>query len=86
MVICNNCGVELEPDMEICPLCETPVNLKTPAKKGKAELKKDGFKKVSHFESRDMSRPQRKAVWEGTGFHYSYPVNRGHEPHQLHHQ
>lgn len=55
MIICKNCGVELEPYMKICPLCEEPVN--------------DGpvIKKVHHRESakeRTISQPQRRATWE----------------------
>ena len=65
MVICNNCGVELEPDMDVCPLCETPIKKEAPVKEGaKAANKTPGRKKATQFEKRDMSRPQRKAVWE----------------------
>ena len=65
MIICKNCGVELEPDMDVCPLCETPVNMDAPVKEGaKATNKNSSRKKATHFDKRDMSRPQRKAVWE----------------------
>ena len=65
MTICKNCGVELEPDMDVCPLCETPVNQKSPVKEGaRAAINKPGGNTATHFEKRNMSSPQRKAVWE----------------------
>jgi len=54
MVICNNCGVELEPEMKVCPLCEQPVNSNVADKKNKS----------GPDETRLMSQPQRKATWE----------------------
>lgn len=64
MIICNNCGVELEPDMEVCPLCETPVNQEVPVEGAGALQKRSAQKKTTYFETRNMSSPQRKAVWE----------------------
>lgn len=65
MIICKNCGVELEPDMEVCPLCDTPIYQETPVREGaKAAKKNPGLNAATNFQRRDMSSPQRKAVWE----------------------
>lgn len=64
MIICNNCGVELDPDMKVCPLCETPVNQEVPVEGARAVHRTKGRNKSTYFETRDMSSPQRKAVWE----------------------
>lgn len=64
MIICNNCGVELEPDMNLCPLCETPVNNDIPVEATKESPKKVRLHRQTSFESRKMDLPQRKAVWE----------------------
>lgn len=57
MIICKNCGVELEPDMKFCPLCEEP------AINGfKERIAEEKFYKESG--QKTMSQPQRKATWE----------------------
>lgn len=56
MIICKNCGVELEPHMQYCPLCELKVEgdlLATTA---------PVIKEVAN--GRIMTQPQRKATWE----------------------
>lgn len=62
MITCSNCGVELEPDMEICPLCKQPT---TAGEADNKEVSASGGK-TSSVESPNnrMSRHQRKAVWE----------------------
>ena len=62
MVTCKNCGVELEPDMEICPLCRQPVKPGTTTSGVKGETRP--LSKPADFEARTMSSSQRKAVWE----------------------
>lgn len=60
MIICKNCGVELDPEMNECPLCERPIygNENEPAQNRKNESK------FSYFDTRRMNQPQRKATWE----------------------
>jgi hypothetical protein len=56
MIICKNCGVELEKDMMNCPLCGEPVM-------GDGETRLT----TSHHPTRrsiSMSRPQKKFTWE----------------------
>jgi hypothetical protein len=58
-MICKNCGVELEDDVVICPLCGEPVN----------DKKLIGDKHVFTESERPgdghtMSQPQRKLTWE----------------------
>ncbi len=65
MTICKNCGVELDPDLEACPLCKAPINQEVPVKEGAKEAnKKTGRNTAAYIEKRGMSKPQRKAVWE----------------------
>ncbi|HET9747538.1 MAG TPA: DUF6320 domain-containing protein [Chitinophagaceae bacterium] len=56
MIICKNCGVELEEDMLTCPLCGEPVSAD-----GKNPLPGS-----HHYvrQSRGMSHPQKKFTWE----------------------
>ena len=61
MVICKNCGVELEPDMQVCPLCEEPVSVGL-EKETEKPVEITNLKKP--FDTRAMSRPQKKATWE----------------------
>lgn len=63
MVICKNCGVELEPDLVVCPLCGTP-QISAAAEEKKTEMNRAGFSRPTDFDARQLSRPQRKAVWE----------------------
>lgn len=62
MIICNNCGVVLEPEMDVCPLCGNPVG------EGSYDQTKDskGNKTYpqSYTATRKMSPPQKKATWE----------------------
>lgn len=60
MIICKNCGVELEPDMNICPLCEQHILGNENAYTRNVKQ----AKKPSFFETRKMNQPQRKATWE----------------------
>lgn len=61
MIICKNCGVELEPDMSLCPLCEEPVT--SGSDQTMAEL---NFHEK--FNSEEQIKPgnriQRKAAWK----------------------
>jgi hypothetical protein len=57
MIICKNCGVELEPCMQYCPLCELRVEGDLPA-----TASSDNKNNVSN--GRNMTQPQRKATWE----------------------
>ena len=63
MIICNNCGVELEPDMDVCPLCQQPVSADVVTDR-KAGTEKQRQEKPASTDDRTMSKPQRKAVWE----------------------
>lgn len=56
MIICKNCGVELEKDMMSCPLCGEPVT-----GDGKPTLTLS-HQPIQH--STSMSRPQKKFTWE----------------------
>lgn len=56
MIICKNCGVELEKDMMNCPLCGEPVT-----GDGKTTLT-TSHHPIQHHAS--MSRPQKKFTWE----------------------
>lgn len=57
MIICRNCGVELEPDMVICPLCEMQVD-------GIASSVNPSPGVKASEELRQMTQPERKATWE----------------------
>lgn len=63
MINCKHCGVELEPDMDVCPLCKQPVspNKSTDKPGKKYEPQQKG---TTDFETRVMSKNQRKSVWE----------------------
>lgn len=58
MVICKKCGVELEADMQHCPLCGEPVagngNMQVPLP----------YKQQVFQQHRKMSLPQKKFTWE----------------------
>jgi hypothetical protein len=59
MIICKNCGVELEPDMQYCPLCQEPIGEEpnnTRSGRGSGE--------IIAKDSRKMTQPQRKITWE----------------------
>jgi hypothetical protein len=64
MYICKNCRVELEPDMDFCPLCEQPVNSEVIENQSVDEGNQERSKSIKSFESRRMSKPQRRATWE----------------------
>lgn len=57
---CQNCGVELEDDILICPLCGEPVNGDHAAKIQNA----DYISRQVPFEQTKMSKPQKKFTWE----------------------
>lgn len=61
MIICKNCGVELEPDMNICPLCEEPVNN---GFNDKVIDVTDDIKRQINSGEKTMTQIQRKATWE----------------------
>jgi fatty acid desaturase len=56
MIICKNCGVELESDMQSCPLCTQNVD-EEPAASTYNE-------KILSKEGRRMTQPQRRETWE----------------------
>lgn len=58
-MICKNCGVELEDNMIICPLCGQPVN-EEPLRKETRKVFDQGLTTHPHT----MSHPQRKLTWE----------------------
>lgn len=58
MIICKNCGVELEDEMLHCPLCGDPV-----AGTGKVQLPAPGHQQLFPS-SYKMSQPQKKFTWE----------------------
>lgn len=64
MNICKNCGVELEPDMEVCPLCEESIAAGPIAGKGGPEVEVEPLSRNTRLDSRRMSKSQRKATWE----------------------
>lgn len=64
MKICKNCGVELEADMELCPLCEKPIGDGPLASKGLSDDRQSNLSRKARFDGRRMSSPQRKATWE----------------------
>jgi hypothetical protein len=57
-MICKNCGVELEDDMLICPLCREPVNSAASANTQVSY----GTQTVHPYG--EMSKPQKKFAWE----------------------
>lgn len=57
-MICKNCGVELEDDTLICPLCREPVNSAASASARAAY----GQQTFSSY--KEMTRPQKKFTWE----------------------
>lgn len=61
MAYCKNCGVELEDDMEICPLCGVPAG-QQPAEQLQANEPISSQSVVQGQEG--MTRPQRKFIWE----------------------
>ncbi|MFC4870745.1 DUF6320 domain-containing protein [Negadavirga shengliensis] len=54
----------LEPDMKVCPLCETPLGVGRAADKDVSDNERDHFSRRARFDDRRMSSPQRKATWE----------------------
>ncbi|HET9826839.1 MAG TPA: hypothetical protein VFP87_15985, partial [Chitinophagaceae bacterium] len=56
-MICKNCGVELEVDMIICPLCGEPIDDSS----SKPNLPEYG---TQPFLYKEMSKPQKKFTWE----------------------
>ncbi|HEV8282796.1 MAG TPA: DUF6320 domain-containing protein [Chitinophagaceae bacterium] len=58
-MICKNCGVELEDDMLVCPLCGEPVDNNKGA--AKAFITEYG-RQIFHYKK--MSEPQKKFTWE----------------------
>ena len=64
MNICTNCGVELEPDIKVCPLCEEPVTSGPSNDKNRVKAGNEELTRKNHFEARRMSQLQRKATWE----------------------
>lgn len=58
MIICRNCGVELEPDMQVCPLCDLP-----PVGENSASASTISERKFPHVVGK-LTQPQRKATWE----------------------
>jgi hypothetical protein len=61
MIICKNCGVELEEDMQNCPLCGQPVNM---AKNKSRELP-DNPEYAPPYSQR-ITTPHKKFTWEIT--------------------
>lgn len=59
MIICKNCGVELEPDMIYCPLCQQRVG-----EDAQGASFKLGEAEITTREYRKMNQPQRKMTWE----------------------
>jgi hypothetical protein len=57
-MFCKNCGVELEEDMLVCPLCGEPVNASV-----KETALSPGYGDLI-FKYKKMSRPQKKFTWE----------------------
>lgn len=58
IIVCKECGVELEPGMQVCPLCDTPVN------SGRSE--KTSVKKESEASGADQKRhhPLFRILWQ----------------------
>lgn len=54
---CKNCGVELESDMQVCPLCGTPVN-------DRQDVADSVYDKPGSYLKRPLNRTQRKFTWE----------------------
>lgn len=61
-MVCKNCGVELEDNMLICPLCSTPVT----GDDGKADNRKPDLTEQPDFQEprKAMNQPQKKFTWE----------------------
>jgi len=57
IIICKNCGVELEHDMLTCPLCGESVA-------ASGNTRQDELNKEPEFHYDKMSQPQRKFTWE----------------------
>jgi hypothetical protein len=67
MNICNNCGVELEPNMKICPLCGKAANEKAP-EPGSKESEQNRLSGKSYFNYASLTKKQRrKLFWELSG-------------------
>lgn len=65
MIICKNCGVELEPDMNLCPLCEEPLNIGSDKNMAKTKFhEKFNFERQIKPDNRVMTPTQRKVTWE----------------------
>lgn len=59
MIICKNCGVELDAEMESCPLCGQPVS--GASDKSNKSL---AYGQQSLQHARRMTAPQKKITWE----------------------
>lgn len=64
MIICQNCGVELEPDMEFCPLCQQPATEKSDAGEINPALEHMQRRGMHEPVREKMIFPLRKAAWE----------------------
>jgi hypothetical protein len=62
-MICKNCGVELEEDMLICPLCGNSIKSNAPANPPVAPY---GMQTFHGY--KEMSKPQKKFTWEIVSF------------------
>lgn len=60
-MICKNCGVELEEDMAVCPLCGQPAGSDLGSESSQ-DLALNGPRPP--FVSPRMSRPQKKVTWQ----------------------
>jgi hypothetical protein len=61
MIICKNCGVELEENMQYCPLCRQRVDMA----KGKSDELPDTLKLVPLY-TQQIKAPHKKFTWEIT--------------------
>ncbi|KAA5538942.1 DUF6320 domain-containing protein [Adhaeribacter rhizoryzae] len=59
-IICDQCGVELESEMLVCPLCNNPVSTNLTKQNSEVEVSSMPLP----FGSKKMNQPQKKITWE----------------------
>lgn len=60
MIICKNCGVELDSGMQYCPLCQMHIE----GENADVMVTSSRIEERATITNRNMTQPQRKATWE----------------------
>jgi hypothetical protein len=68
MIFCNNCGVELEEYMKICPLCGKHISDESPEEEENIQFQKEKGKEVLLSDFKELTPIQRRRLfWQLSG-------------------